>query len=242
MFPKIAPGINAPFDFFWDMPGETNVSYSASTDVGAGNPYHIRVRSGENARLYFPHLGGIKEYFLTGIQTLLRPQGYSSQTTTSGPGDDDTVFSSDCSLGVGPCSPESLAPYFPGHEYEASVICQAESSSNYLAMNTQCLWSNDGIDNDNDGLIDMDDPNYDGATVDYSIGLFQINLLAWCAGNGFDWEWNPPTCSITNPSLVQSCTEAYLDPITNIEFAAWLSNGGEDWSSWEYSATRCGIL
>jgi hypothetical protein len=56
-----------------DMPGATNVKYSGSGLVSAGNP---EGRSGEEAELYFPHLGGISEYFLKGIQTILRPKGY----------------------------------------------------------------------------------------------------------------------------------------------------------------------
>ena len=56
-----------------DMPGATNVEYSGSGLVSAGNP---EGRSGEDAELYFPHLGGISEYFLKGIQTILRPKGY----------------------------------------------------------------------------------------------------------------------------------------------------------------------
>jgi hypothetical protein len=56
-----------------DMPGATNVEYSGSGLVSAGNP---EGRAGEDAELYFPHLGGISEYFLKGIQTILRPKGY----------------------------------------------------------------------------------------------------------------------------------------------------------------------
>lgn len=83
MFPKIGTG--GAIDEIWDMPASTNVSYQAvgasSGDVVlAGNP--ASGRPGSAAELYFPHIGGIKEYFLTGIQTLLRPKGYGRQLLT----------------------------------------------------------------------------------------------------------------------------------------------------------------
>lgn len=66
-----------------DMPGATNVTYSGSGLVSAGNP---EGRSGEEAELYFPHLGGISEYFLKGIQTILRPKGYGEQILSGAAG------------------------------------------------------------------------------------------------------------------------------------------------------------
>jgi len=47
-----------------DIPGSTNISYS-----GPGI-------SQSTTDLKFPHIGGISEYFLKGIQTALRPKGY----------------------------------------------------------------------------------------------------------------------------------------------------------------------
>jgi hypothetical protein len=37
--------------------------------------------------VYFPHLGGLDEYLLTGIQTLLRPKGYGEQISWGSPDD-----------------------------------------------------------------------------------------------------------------------------------------------------------
>lgn len=65
---------------------------------------------------------------------------------------------SNCSIGTGLCSPANLMP--PGYTwdiYKASQICDAESSGNATALNTDCL---------NNG------------SCDYSGGLFQVNLLA----------------------------------------------------------------
>lgn len=78
MFPKIG-GDNNAFEGIIDMPASTPVSYSNETGgvLYVGNP--TSQMSGAGAQLYFPHIGGIKEYFLTGIQTLLRPEGIGVQ-------------------------------------------------------------------------------------------------------------------------------------------------------------------
>jgi hypothetical protein len=71
IFPKI--GLGGAILGILDMPGAPNVTYSGSGLVSAGNP---GARAGENAELYFPHVGGVSEYFLKGIQSILRPKGY----------------------------------------------------------------------------------------------------------------------------------------------------------------------
>lgn len=73
IFPKIGPG--GPILGILDIPAATKVSYVGANF--AGNPGNQR--SGEGAELYFPHIGGISEYFLKGIQTILRPKGYGEQ-------------------------------------------------------------------------------------------------------------------------------------------------------------------
>jgi hypothetical protein len=78
MMPKIGPG--GPFEEIEDEPAYSNVSYSASgggderiidTEALAGDPYLST--PGSQAKLYFPHLGAIHEYFLIQIQEALRP-------------------------------------------------------------------------------------------------------------------------------------------------------------------------
>lgn len=80
IFPKV--GIGGAILGLLDMPAATKVTYSGS-GVSAGNP---GVRSGESAELYFPHIGGVSEYFLKGIQTILRPKGYGEQILSGAPG------------------------------------------------------------------------------------------------------------------------------------------------------------
>jgi hypothetical protein len=70
LFPKLGTQIGT----IEDIPGSTNISYSGA--------------SANSGTLNLPHVGGIDEYFLKGIQTLLRPKGYGESisfgnTTTS---------------------------------------------------------------------------------------------------------------------------------------------------------------
>lgn len=83
IFPKVGP--NTDLGCLLDIPGATKVSYSGEGLVYAGNPGNER--SGESAELYFPHIGGVYEYFLKGTQTLLRPKGYGETIIFGSPGD-----------------------------------------------------------------------------------------------------------------------------------------------------------
>lgn len=83
IFPKVGP--NTDLGCILDIPGATRVTYSGEGLVSAGNPGSER--SGESAELYFPHIGGVYEYFLKGVQTLLRPKGYGENIIFGAPGD-----------------------------------------------------------------------------------------------------------------------------------------------------------
>ncbi len=70
IFPKI--GFDGPLSEIIDAPVAMTSSYTTTdpgTTVRAGTS-----ASGVAAQLYFPHIGGIHEYFLECIQTALRPQ------------------------------------------------------------------------------------------------------------------------------------------------------------------------
>ncbi|KKP32012.1 MAG: hypothetical protein UR21_C0003G0045 [Candidatus Woesebacteria bacterium GW2011_GWC2_31_9] len=58
LFPKLGDQIGT----LKDLPGSTDISYTGAES--------------SSATLNLPHVGGISEYFLKGIQTLLRPKGY----------------------------------------------------------------------------------------------------------------------------------------------------------------------
>ncbi len=94
IYPKVEAG--APVSCIADIPTVTNVDYdplinkrpgSQSPNEGA---LSFRVDNkpsdGGNAtpQLTFPHIGSVYEYFLKGIQTALRPQGYADPNPISG--------------------------------------------------------------------------------------------------------------------------------------------------------------
>lgn len=92
IFPKIGEG--GAILGLLDIPGATNVTYSGDGLIYAGNPGNER--SGESAELYFPHVGGISEYFLKGIQTILRPKGFGEQIISGAPGTFPSSGEIDC--------------------------------------------------------------------------------------------------------------------------------------------------
>lgn len=68
IFPQIEDEEGRPIRRLWDIPAATNVTYSVLTgNVSVATP---------DPKLFFPHIGGVHEYFLNCIQKTLRPQGY----------------------------------------------------------------------------------------------------------------------------------------------------------------------
>jgi len=92
IFPRV--GFGGPILGILDIPAATKVSYSGAGLISAGNPGNQR--SGEGAELYFPHIGGIYEYFLKGIQTILRPKGYGEQIISGAAGTFPSSGDVDC--------------------------------------------------------------------------------------------------------------------------------------------------
>jgi hypothetical protein len=81
MFPKVEEG--APVSCIADIPTVTSVTYNPEkSEKPKGGEYTFKVQKNPEdslsgtPELTFPHIGSIYEYFLNGIQTALRPQGY----------------------------------------------------------------------------------------------------------------------------------------------------------------------
>lgn len=158
------------------------------------------------------------------------------------PGDDETV-SSTCPMGTGPCSVANLLPYFeaahqthpniiknPEVEAEkASRICQRESGSNPNALNDRCLT---------------------GTSVDYSVGLFQINALAQCeeafadgAGNPGGSDFYDPydlPCTIIDQAKLDSCISQFNTVEGNIKKMVSMRVAWQNWEAWS-AAGACNI-
>lgn len=217
LFPQIKDEVGRPLKALWDIPGASPVTYRSldGLTVLAGNPRSNRL--GGNAELYFPHIGGIHEYFLQCIQKVLRPQGFGGDCTSAGnpfpyPNPSPPPGAGRCQLGTYLCSPEYLENWWDGcRARQASIICNRESGGNPSAINDSCL---------------------SGGTLDYSIGLFQINLLAHCDGAFEYGKGPPPWCTIIDPEKVEECKEKFYNPDENAQYAFQLSNGGENWNPW----------
>lgn len=68
VFRKIYPKVGtdtSPLEKIKDIPAQSDVEHISSVEVLS-----------DPAKLYFPHFGGMYDYFLMGIQTALRPQGF----------------------------------------------------------------------------------------------------------------------------------------------------------------------
>jgi len=207
IYPKI--GVGTPIENIKDIPGVSPVVHNTSIELLSTNP-----------EIQFPHIGGILEYFLKGIQTALRPKGYGEITSGQ-----SQLSSGSCSPGSGPCSVENLLPYFDNSvdkATKASKICNRESGSNPMSKNDGCL---------------------NGSSCDYSIGLFQVNLLAHCPGAFSSYSCprgGPASCTVGNRSILEACERRLLDPVENIKEAVRISSNGTNWVPWSAAAV-CGI-
>jgi hypothetical protein len=93
IFPRVGDG--GAVERIWDIPSSTGARYSSSNgEVIAGDPRTLK--SGTNAEIYFPHIGGVKEYFLEGIQTALRPLGYGYEILSDEPPEQEKPVDGTC--------------------------------------------------------------------------------------------------------------------------------------------------
>jgi hypothetical protein len=118
IFPRVESG--APIEGILDIPGATGVSFSllgapAGVTLSAGNPSNQR----SALELYFPHVGGIHEYFLKCIQQALRPQGFGEGCLSGAPGTQAPQVNCD------PNVPDSAIPATYRGGYKANFLTQA---------------------------------------------------------------------------------------------------------------------
>lgn len=101
VFPKIEPNAAyVPIQALWDIPASTPVTFTAPGLVYVGIPGSGRTQP----ELYFPHIGGIHQYFLKCIQRALRPQGFGEPCISGSPGTNAPID------GTCPNVPDSAIP------------------------------------------------------------------------------------------------------------------------------------
>lgn len=81
IFPKVEEG--APVECIANIPTVTTAQYKAVSGTSEIEVEEPDGSSGDgtDAKVYFPYIGSIYEYFLKGIQTALRPKGYGEPIT-----------------------------------------------------------------------------------------------------------------------------------------------------------------
>lgn len=80
IFPKV--GENSPVSCIAEIPGVSKAVYTpteGTKEIVVIGPEGQGRYPPDDAKLFFPHIGGVYEYFLKGIQTALRPKGYGDQ-------------------------------------------------------------------------------------------------------------------------------------------------------------------
>lgn len=108
----------------------------------------------------------------------------------------------------------------------ASMICQKESRGNSGLLNDGCVRR---------------------ASLDYSVGLFQINMLAHdCSDTFLDYGTaTDPFCTLdSSPDATQrraACVTQLQDPDYNAQKMLELSGGGVNWNPWLNAKRQCGI-
>ena len=108
----------------------------------------------------------------------------------------------------------------------ASQICMKESAGFPFALNDHCLASKW--------------PIASKRTLDYSMGLFQINALYQCPLSRPTITPSPPTCTFGNTTELNKCTLSWVNPVENIRQMWRISSGGTNWKPWS-AAKACGI-
>jgi hypothetical protein len=117
IYPKVALG--APVEKIEDIPAEGEANYSATNaEALAGDPN--RQRPGSNAKIYYPHIGSVYDYFLKGVQKALRPKALGLPVTTIGNPPGGPVSDSQILAGIN-CP--TLPP--PGGSYTSGILCES---------------------------------------------------------------------------------------------------------------------
>lgn len=97
IYPKVEVG--APVSCIANIPSVTDVQYIPGEGMNGMKVIDpLGNNTTDNAKLYFPYFGSVYDYFLKGIQTALRPQGFGDPTPASGTLCLSSLAGGDCSF------------------------------------------------------------------------------------------------------------------------------------------------
>jgi hypothetical protein len=225
---------------FEALPGYSTTNSS----VSAGGDL-ASARVGKPAGIYFPLLGSLADYILG----LPSTETYNLQKALRPQDFSRTaIISNPNATGSGSCSVTDLAPYFSSQASNASCICQAESGGNPAALNDNCLSNQ---------------------TLDYSVGLFQINLLVHpipgfystpqgtqlrkhlddsgfvgkTCSDAFTFQSGGRSCTMLNQNLATACYNWFIIGANNASYASYYQRTIGKWgpsSGWS-TAPLCGL-
>lgn len=165
IFPKVEEG--APVSCIADTPSETKAVYKpteGTKEIGVtgplGSPEEGKFDP-EDARIYFPHFGGVYDYFLKGIQTALRPKGYGTPITSGELCENETSETGACKQWLFEKSSGGSFYYNKVIQAAASTTCNGEQLNPYWAVGI-ALNENGGLMSD---LVDGSSNSHFGCNI-----------------------------------------------------------------------------
>ncbi|MBU0570152.1 hypothetical protein KKB40_05260, partial [Patescibacteria group bacterium] len=176
LFPKIE--LRSPIEAIWDIPASSPVTFTSPWLDSVGNPAAER----DIPELYFPHIGGIHQYFLKCIQTALRPKGFGEPCLSGSP--------------YGNCEyiPACMPPYYYG-------TCMNEHPDINLdvrgcePIDNPSLAYIDYFHPAGSPLLDPDAPQLNTLLE----GNARPAITSLCQVNNWDWETNTRSTPIEPP-------------------------------------------
>lgn len=214
MFPKTGTDM---FGTFIDIPTVTTAEYKVKMGDVSVSP--------TIAELYFPHIGGVSEYFLKGIQTLLRPKGYGENITFGEPLDYEP---GDCSFDMSKidtaiqsaASKYSVPASMLKAVFEIEALPYIANPSSYKCEEngfgaagvmgiTKSAYDivtcdNERIDNDIP-ICGKTDGKFSRCNIDDTFEL-AARILLWKAGK---WQYGPGRCAATGGISASNKMEVY---------------------------------
>ena len=228
IFPKV--GENSPVTCIADIPAVSKATYKLASE-STNNVSLERVQNPGGGRtdppeIYFPHLGTVYEYFLNGIQTALRPQGYG-KPITDGTLCEPSEETGDCSFDLAKINQaiqkaaseydipsELLRAIFEIESYEwlyggKPYICEENFAGAagvaQIKKSTYDIVTCEGERMDDIGMCGEYSPKLSRCSIDDAFELM-ARVLLFSAGK---WIYGPSNCAATGGLSLSNVSDWY---------------------------------